>query len=582
MSKKTSHANNTHLARPLLGLLLSAAGWGCAANADAQNTNEQQAIDQQRRAEQRQAEQAAQLQPSPTVKLPAPPAAAPALLPTQETPCFDIQRIELDGPGSATFARLLDHADGHTQLPQPDPATGRCLGAQGVQRVIDRLQNALIAQGYVTSRILAQPQNLGTGVLKLTLMLGQVHDIVYSPGTGQSASHWNTVPTGPGQVLNLRDIEQALENYKRVPTAEADIQIVPASEPGSSDLVIQHQQPWPFRISATADDSGTSSTGKYQGSLTLSYDNWWTLSDLFYLTLSHDLGGADPGPRGTQGHTLHYSVPFGYWMLALNSSANNYSQTVAGASQNYLYSGTSNSADIKLSRIVYRNSTGKTSLSLKGFQRRSNNYIDDTEVLVQRRVVAGLEWGLNHKTSLDQGSLEGNLNYRVGTGAWGSLPAPEQAFGEGTSRMRLLQADLNLQHPFELAGRKYNYSGQWRWQNNRTPLTPQDRFAIGGRYTVRGFDGLSVLSAERGWLLRNEVSTTLNDGHQAYLGVDTGHVGGPSAASLVGTELTGGVLGMRGQWMRLQYDVFVGKPLRKPDHFKTSSTTAGFSASVSF
>lgn len=582
MSKKTSHANNKHNTQPLLVLLLSATGFGWAASTAAQSTPEQQAIDQQRRAEQRQAGQAAQLQPSPSVNLQPPTANTPALLPTHEAPCFDIQRIELEGPSSAAFTWLLEHADGHTQLPQPDPATGRCLGAQGVQRVIDRLQNALIGKGYVTSRILAQPQNLGTGVLKLKLMPGQVHDIVYSTGTGQRASRWNTVPTGPGQVLNLRDIEQALENYKRVPTTEADIQITPASEPGSSDLVIVHQQPWPYRLSATADDSGTRSTGKYQGSLTLSYDNWWTLSDLFYLTLSHDLGGADPGPRGTQGHTLHYSVPYGYWLLALNSSNNNYNQTVAGASQNYLYSGTSDSADIKLSRIVHRSSTGKTSLSLKGFQRRSNNYIDDTEVQVQRRVVAGLEWGLNHKTSLSQGSLDANLNYKVGTGAWGSLPAPEEAFGEGTSRMRLLQADINLQQPFELAGRKYNYSGQWRWQGNRTALTPQDRFAIGGRYTVRGFDGLSVLSAERGWLLRNEVSTALTQQVQGYIAADIGHVDGPSAAQLAGQSLSGGVLGLRGQIGKVQWDVFAGGPLHKTQHFNTSSTTAGFSLAVQF
>lgn len=203
-------------------------------------------------------------------------------------------------------------------------------------------------------------------------------------------------------------------------------------------------------------------------------------------------------------------------------------------------------------------------------------------MLVQRRVVAGLEWGLNHKTSLGQGSLEGNLNYRVGTGAWGSLPAPEQAFGEGTSRMRLLQADLNLQQPLELAGRKYNYSGQWRWQNNRTPLIPQDRFALGGRYTVRGFDGLSVLSAERGWLLRNEVSTSLTQQVQGYIAADMGHVDGLSATQLIGQSLAGAVLGLRGQIGKWQWDVFAGGPLSKPQGFKTSSTTAGFSVAAQF
>lgn len=52
---------------------------------------------------------------------------------------------------------------------------------------------------------------------------------------------------------------------------------------------------------------------------------------------------------------------------------------------------------------------------------------------------------------------------------------------------------------------RYVYSGLIRAQWNRTPLTPQDRFAIGGRYTVRGFDGETSLMGERGWLLRNDI-----------------------------------------------------------------------------
>lgn len=535
---------------------------------------------QERRAQEQRLEQE-RLQSQPDIHLPSPATEQVRRLISGESPCFEIRLVQLNGDADASFAWLLEYADGRAELSESDPVQGKCLGALGVQQVIDRLQNALIARGYTTTRVLAGPQNLQTGTLSLTLVPGRVGAIRWAPDSGQRGSRWNTVPTSTGDVLNLRDIEQALENYKRVPSAEADIQITPGAEPGSSDLVIAHQQPMPFRLSTTADDSGTRSTGKYQGSLTLSYDNWWNLSDLFYVTLLHDLGGANPGARGTRGQIVHYSVPFGYWQLGFTHSNNSYHQTVAGANQNYLYSGTSRNIEAKLSRIVYRDAVGKTSLSLKGFQRSSNNFIDDAEVQVQRRVVGGLEWGLNHRQSWNGGSLEANANYRVGTGAWGSLPAPEEAFGEGTSRMRLWLLDTSVQQSFALAGQALQYSGNWRGQYNKTPLTPQDRLAIGGRFTVRGFDGLSVLSAERGWLLRNEVSTALSQQIQGYIGIDTGHVAGPSAAQLVGQNLTGGVIGLRGQWARVQYEVFMGKPLSKPEHFKTSASTAGFSLSMS-
>jgi hemolysin activation/secretion protein len=459
------------------------------------------------------------------------------------------------------------------------------LGALGIQTVIDRLQNALISRGYTTTRVLAGPQNLQTGTLNLTVVPGRIAQILWAPGSGTRASRWNTVPANSGDVLNLRDIEQALENFKHIPTVQADIQITPGAEPGTSDLVIAHQQPKTFRLSATADDSGSPRTGKYQGSLTLSYDNWWNLSDLFYVTLLHDLGGAEPGERGTRGKIVHYSVPFGYWQLAFTHSNNSYYQTVAGATQSYLYSGNSRNIDANLSRTVHRDAAGKTNVSLKGFQRFSNNFIDDAEVEVQRRVVGGLEWGLNHRRSWNGGSLTANANYRIGTGAWGSLPAPEEKFGEGTSRMRLWLINATVQQSFTLGGKPVQYNTNLRGQYNKTPLTPQDRLAIGGRFTVRGFDGLAVLSAERGWMLRNEISSALSPQIQGYVGIDTGHVAGPSAVQLVGQSITGGVVGLRGRLAAstpFQYDIFIGRPLSKPSNFNTSANTAGFSLFMSF
>jgi hemolysin activation/secretion protein len=520
----------------------------------------------------------------PDIRLPLPAAVQPKRLLAGESPCFEIHFLKLSGDTEDRFSWLLPLSDARSELSEPDPIQSKCLGAQGIQTVIDRLQNALIARGYTTTRVLAKPQNLQTGTLELTFVPGRIEQIRWAPGSGTRASRWNTIPTRSGDVLNLRDIEQALENFKRIPTADADIQITPGTEPGTSDLVIAHQQPMPFRLSATADDSGSPRIGKYQGSLTLSYDNWWNLSDLFYITLLHDLGGAEPGERGTRGQIVHYSVPFGYWQLAFTHSNNRFYQTVAGANQNYLYSGTSRNMEANLSRIVHRDAMGKTNVSLKGFQRSSSNYIDDAEVEVQRRVVGGLEWGLHHSRSWSGGSMGINVNYRLGTGAWGSLPAPEENFGEGTSRMRLWLVNANAQQSFALAGKAVQYSANLRGQHNKTPLTPQDRLAIGGRFTVRGFDGLNVLSAERGWVWRNEISSELSPQIQGYIGIDTGHVSGPSAAQLIGQSLTGGVLGLRGRLgisPRLQYDIFLGKPLNKPSNFNTSANTAGFTLSMS-
>lgn len=464
---------------------------------------------------------------------------------------------------------------------EPDPGTPRCLGAQGINVLVRRVQNAIIARGYVTALVLVEPQDLNTGTLALSVVPGRLRAVRFADGTSPRATQWNAVPTRAGDLLNLRDVEQALENFKRVQSVDADIQIVPASGPdakaGESDLVIVWKETNPFHLSVSLDDAGSETTGKYQMSATVSYDHWWTLNDRFYVSANRDVGGRAPGPRGTNSYTAHYSVPYGYWLLGATGSNSDYFQSVAGAAQTYIYSGESRNLELQLSRLVYRNATRKLSVIAKAWSRQSSNYIDDTEVLVQRRQMGGWDLGFSHQEYIGNSTVQMQLNYRRGTGAFDSMPAPEESFGEGTSRPKIVTADASLNVPFVLIGQRLRFNTQWRAQWNDTPLIPQDRFSIGGRYTVRGFDGEFQLVGERGWLVRNDIGWSLPTIGELYLAADYGQVGGPSAEYLVGKRLAGAAMGVRGTILGVMYDVFIGKPISKPQGLVTSSPAAGFS-----
>ncbi|MDR0775746.1 MAG: ShlB/FhaC/HecB family hemolysin secretion/activation protein, partial [Azonexus sp.] len=415
----------------------------------------------------------------------------------------------------------------------------------------------------------------------------KIRAIRFTDDTSPRATLWNAVPAAPGDILNLRDIEQGLENFKRLPTAEADIQIAPAegsdAKPGESDLIIAWKQKMPLRLSLSVDDSGSRYTGKYQGSITLSYDNWWTLNDLFYVSLNQDLGGGIDGDRGTRGYTVHYEVPYGYWLLGLTAGRYDYHQAVAGLNQTYVYSGTSENSEVRLSRLFYRDAVRKASAHGRIWQRTSSNTIDDTEILVQRRRMAGWELGMTYRQFIDAATLDANMAYRQGTGMFSSLPAPEEAFNEGTSRPSIITADAQLTVPFTLDEQRLRFTSAWRTQWNRTPLVSLDRFSIGGRHTVRGFDGEYTLTGDRGWLTRNDLGLALgNTGSELYVGADYGEVGGQSTRMLVGHHLAGAVIGLRGGLKNLSWDVFVGTPLAKPDGFRAAGTASGFNMNLSF
>ncbi len=228
-------------------------------------------------------------------------------------------------------------------------------------------------------------------------------------------------------------------------------------------------------------------------------------------------------------------MPYDYWQLSLTSSEYDYHQTIAGVNQAYSYSGRSRTNEVQLSRVIYRDAVRKTTVSLGGWSRTSSNYVEDTEIESQRRRMAGWQAGINHREFIGANTLDLGVGYRRGTGARDALRAPEEENGEGTSRSQIITANAQLQVPFSVGQQKLRYIGGWRGQWNRTPLIPQDRFSIGGRYTVRGFDGEQILSAERGWTFSNDLGLSLgNTGQELYLGVDYGQVGGHSTEYLLG------------------------------------------------
>ncbi|WP_195322322.1 ShlB/FhaC/HecB family hemolysin secretion/activation protein [Klebsiella grimontii] len=542
--------------------------WGYAAPAD--TVREQQFINQQQRQHALESQIAP---PSPDIHLSAEGINVDDGLFPVEQPCFAISQVILQG------AEALPH-----WLPlqrQKNKVIGRCLGGKGINLLMAQLQNILIDRGYITSRILAPQQDLKSGVLRLVVMPGYIREARL---TAQSDDYlWlaSAFPATDGKLLDLRDIEQGLENLQRLPTVQASMEIVPGEMPGQSDIVINRQQERFWRVDASLDDSGSNATGRYQGNLTLSLDNPLALSDLFYLSGSHNLDGN--GGKSSKNLSGHYSVPLGYWQFLLTASQYDYVQTVAGANGDYQYSGKSKNVDFQLSRVLHRSGSQKTTLSADVLAREQQNFINDTEIAVQRRQTAAWKLGLQHRHYLGNATLDGGVSYQRGTRWFGAQPAPEEQWGEATALSKILQFNAQLNLPFALGGQRFRFTSRYQRQMSSTALTSPDMFSIGNRWTVRGFDGERTLTASHGWYVRNDIAwSTPLPGQEFYLGADYGEVGGAGSETLVGKHLAGGVAGLRGQYLRASYDLFVGIPLDKPDGFKTEPATFGFSVSWSY
>ncbi|WP_312387121.1 ShlB/FhaC/HecB family hemolysin secretion/activation protein [Atlantibacter hermannii] len=506
--------------------------------------------------------------PKPDVRLSPPSSGFGSIDYPNETPCFPIHKVVLSGEEKLPRWLPIQHLGVE--------AEGRCLGAQGINLLMSTLQNRLVDHGYITTRVLAPSQDLKSGVLTLVIVPGYVRQVRLTPDSDRYIQLYSTFPPREGELLDLRDIEQGLENLQRLPTVKAHMEILPGEQPGESDIEVSWKQEKMWRLGASLDDAGTKSTGRYQGGLTLSLDNPFSLSDLLYVSASHDLDQG--GGKGSKNYTGHYSVPFGYWMFSVTGNDYDYHQTVAGINEDYRYSGESQNLNLQLSRILHRSGTQKTSFTYDVLVRKTRNYIDDTEIDVQRRQTSAWRIGLQHRHYINQATLDAGVSYQRGTRWFGAAPAPEEYFDEATALSKILQFNAQLNVPFTIGSQNFRYNAQYQQQLSNTPLTPQDQFAIGNRWTVRGFDGERTLNASRGWYVRNDIAwSTPLPSQEFYLGADYGEVSGYGTDYLVGTHLAGGVAGLRGYAFHTGYDLFAGTPFSKPDGFKTSNLTLGFS-----
>ncbi|MGN7983741.1 ShlB/FhaC/HecB family hemolysin secretion/activation protein [Burkholderia sp. 22313] len=508
-----------------------------------------------------------------------------------ETPCFRIDHFTLDVPDSLPD---MVKSQGASALPLDRFAfarewlehyTGQCVGKQGLDVLVKGLSQNLLSRGYITTRVLLPEQDLSSGTLKVALIPGVIRHVRFVDEKLRGT--WKTAfPTRDGELLNLRDLEQGLEQMKRVTSQDISMQIVPADVPGESDVVLDVKRGKPWTVVASIDNSGTRSTGKLQGNLSIGIDNPLGLNDIFNVGVSQDLEFGDHR-LGSHGWNGFYSVPWGYWTATLSAYTNTYYQQIAGVNQTFVASGNSKTVDFKLARVLTRSQNDVFGGYVRLSRRFGQSFIEDTEIPQQRRNNTFIELGLTDRHYFGGAQFDGTLAYRQGIGTFGAQDDILAAEGGPTYRYKMAVLDANLSVPFAIAQQPFRYVATVHGQFTGNTLYYIDDMTIGSRYTVRGFDGETMLAAARGFYWRNELQMPIGQTGQAiYAGLDYGRVWGPQPVPLVGTQLAGAVIGVKGsvatRFGGYGYDLFAGTPVYKPSGFPTARVTVGFQVTAQF
>lgn len=461
-------------------------------------------------------------------------------------------------------------------------AEKKCLGQQGIKTLSSALQNALISRGYITSLLYLPRQDLSSGTLTLRLIPGKVGKLYHSPVSDSWSTLFNNLPLREGDILRLSDLEQGAANLQRIPDSQAKIQLVPGEHDGESDIYVTHKQERYWQLSGWMDDAGSRYTGRYQGGLTLYLYNPTSLNDMFYLSAGRSLE-YNQHRRGSHNASLYYSVPWGYWWLDLYTSRSSYIQTLQGNWSQWAYRSDSRYSSIELNRQLSRTINQNTSAGLQIFKGDSRVFLADTELQVMRKENPGWKATLRHQHSFPGIATQTTLSFQNRLRWAGKENTAEQKHGLISRQARIFTLETQGLMKFSATGPNISYAPRFSLQISPDELTAQNKFSIGNRWTVRGFDGEHNLSQNQGWYFSNDISWNVpSSEQQLYVGLDVGRIIGASDSGDRGRTLAGSVIGLRGSKWRTRYHLFAATPLSRPTGFTTDDVNLGFSLQWNF
>ncbi|ENZ8430068.1 ShlB/FhaC/HecB family hemolysin secretion/activation protein [Klebsiella aerogenes] len=476
----------------------------------------------------------------------------------QETPCFQINELILSD----------DFLDNNELKKIENQVVGQCLGMNGLKKAAVLFQDYYINAGYITTRVEIPTQDLSTKKLKLTVVPGRISEIVVA---GNDISKW-ILPFSVGDILNIRDLEQGLENIQRTPEVDVKINILPGSENGSSKVVINTQRKKKWSLRASYNNFGDQSTGSELIGGTSYLYNVTGLSDLFYLA------GTGSQTGGYKNVSTYYSVPFGYYDLSLYYSKSKSHQGIDIGAYTFDYIGKTEYFSLKGNRMLYRNVNSKLSASAELIRRKYDYTLGGTELVLQKRDMGNVRLGVNYKRNFTGAALDSTVTWQRFTKAFGGTDTPDMRTGTVSKESQIVNLNVNYVKWLTMLPVNAYYELNFGAQYSPDNLTLQDQFTIGDRWSVRGFQNSDGIYGNKGFFLQNTLNAVTGyKGLIPYIGADYGQIIGKlPSQNLSGKKIMGGVLGVKGAVRALEYDASVSAPFIYPNNLDVDEYKLNF------
>ena len=539
--------------------------------ANKENDRLQQSIQERQRLEQEQLLQSSK--PPTRIEV-----ARPVVNVADKGPCLNIANIDVNGVQLLSEKAVKNITNAYINT---------CVNTRAIEILMSQVTAAYLNKGYVAARVYLPEQDLKSGMLKLQVEEGVISDLKLSDRTKNTISLKTALEDVKGKPLNLRDLEQAIDQINRLQSNNVKMDILPGVNAGESIVVFDNESSKRVNGYFSYDNKGQDTTGKKQAALGISLDNPFGLNDLISLSYNRSLPFKTKQTDSYTGSAI-YIVPLGYNTFNFSASRSEYDSTIKTEFNDLLSHGETISYSGQLDTLLHRGLNNQVRMNVGMTAKDTQAFLEGVKLGVSSRKLSVLDVGMSYSDLMLSGLLNLNINYSRGLKIFNALEdAPNLPQDAPKAQFDKVSYGVSYLKGFNWLGQNFSFSSGFSGQQAFDPLYGSEQFSIGSLYSVPGFNQNS-LSGDHGYAFKNKF--TLNKSYNANgtpvygrhtLGLDYGKVDNKENSNYVG-ELSSVSLGTTFNVSNVALELMVTQPIHQSNFMTKQSTDFFFSTTVLF
>ncbi|MDR2080447.1 MAG: ShlB/FhaC/HecB family hemolysin secretion/activation protein [Campylobacteraceae bacterium] len=402
------------------------------------------------------------------------------IMPSGDERCFYISNITISGVtllGKSHINKIISKY------------LNKCDSLGDLKNLTNEINALYIDKGYITSQVYLSSQNIAKGDLTLQAVEGRIDNIfpqeryVSNAFTGQKSDY-----------LNIRDIENAIENINRLPSNHATMKLNPSERVGYTDIIVENTPTRRFGGSIGIDNYGSKKTGKAQINGKINIDNIIGINDQANIFLN--FSDKYTKDENSKGNGYDYSFPIGKTTLSFSQRNSKFEQNVKTGSSVFLSQGATKTYSFDAQYKLYHDQKNRINIGALISNYRTKNhfayvYLDSSSYRLSKLTLSA-----DYLYQIPGFYTFINFAYARGVDLFQNYHATEL-----NDEYSIYNISFSAMKDFY----SFRYSLNAYMQFTDDSLFGSDKISIGGVYSVRGFNK-SGLSGNEGYYVRNELS----------------------------------------------------------------------------